>query len=85
MLVIPNRMNILHGSPRPWVLAGASVYFNSGLLYIDLAAPTTAGPMLGSIAGGRILNKLSNETIQMMFLIIVILLTVEMLYKGVML
>ncbi len=64
-------------------LAGASVYFNSGLLFIDLAAPMAAGTMLGSIAGGRILNKLSNKTVQMMFLVIIILLTVEMLYKGV--
>jgi uncharacterized membrane protein YfcA len=63
-------------------LAGASVYFNSGLLYIDLAAPMAAGTMLGSIAGGRILNKLSNKTVQMMFMVIVILLTIEMLYKG---
>jgi uncharacterized protein len=66
-------------------LAGASVYFNSGLLYIDLAAPMAAGTLLGSIAGGRILNKLSNKTVQIMFLVIVILLTVEMLYKGFML
>jgi uncharacterized membrane protein YfcA len=63
-------------------LAGASVYFNSGLLYIDLAAPMAAGTMLGSIAGGRILNKLSNKTVQIMFLVIVVLLTIEMLYKG---
>jgi uncharacterized protein len=66
-------------------LAGASVYFNSGLLYIDLAAPMAAGTLLGSIAGGRILNKLSNKIVQIMFLVIVILLTVEMLYKGFML
>jgi uncharacterized protein len=64
-------------------LAGASVYFNSGLRYIDLAAPMAAGTMLGSIAGCRILNKLSNKTVQMMFSVVVILLTVEMLYKGV--
>jgi uncharacterized protein len=64
-------------------LAGASVYFNSGLLYVDLAAPMAAGTMLGSIAGGRILNKLSNKTVQVIFLVIVIVLTVQMLYKGV--
>jgi uncharacterized protein len=63
-------------------LAGASIYFDSGLLYVDLAAPMVAGTILGSIAGGRILNKLSNKTVRVMFLVIVVLLTVEMLYKG---
>jgi uncharacterized membrane protein YfcA len=64
-------------------LAGASVYFASGLLYIDLAAPMAIGTMIGSLAGGRILNKLSNKTVRMMFLIIVAILAIQMLYKGI--
>lgn len=64
-------------------LAGASVYFASGLLYIDLAAPMAIGTMIGSLAGGRILNKLSNKTVRMMFLVIVAILAIQMLYKGI--
>lgn len=64
-------------------LAGASVYFASGLLYIDLAAPMVIGTMIGSLAGERILNKLSNKIVRMMFLVIVAILTIQMLYKGI--
>jgi uncharacterized membrane protein YfcA len=64
-------------------LAGASVYFASGLLYIDLAAPMAIGTMIGSLAGGRILNKLSNKIVRMMFLVIVAILTIQMIYKGI--
>jgi len=66
-------------------LAGASIYFASGFLYIDLVAPMAIGTMIGSVAGSRILNKLSNKIVRTMFLVIVAILTIQMLYKGIML
>lgn len=64
-------------------LAGVSVYFNSGLLYVDLAAPMVLGTIVGSMAGSKILNRFSNKAIRILFLVIIAILIVKMLYKGI--
>jgi uncharacterized protein len=64
-------------------LAGVSVYLFSGLLNLTLMAPMAIGTTIGALVGGRILNRLSNRTIRILFFIIVALLIVQMLYKGV--
>jgi uncharacterized membrane protein YfcA len=64
-------------------LAGASVYFFSGLLYLDLAAPMMIGTTLGAFMGGRSLNRIRNSTVRRLFLVVVLLVIVEMLYKGI--
>ncbi len=63
-------------------LAGASVYFASGLLFVGLAAPMAVGTIIGAVAGGRILNRIPNRIIRYLFLAIVLVLIVQMLYKG---
>jgi len=64
-------------------LAGASVYIFSGLLYLDLAAPMMIGTTLGAFLGGRSLNRIRSSTLHRLFLVVVLLVMVEMLYKGV--
>lgn len=64
-------------------LAGTSVYLLSSLLNITLMAPLAIGTTIGSIAGGRVLNKLGDATLRILFFIIVIFLIAQMLYKGV--
>lgn len=64
-------------------LAGASVYFSTGLLYVGLAAPMAVGTSIGGIIGGRILNRFRNRTLKAIFLIIVTYLIIQMLYKGI--
>ncbi len=64
-------------------LAGASVYFASGMLYVNLAAPMAVGTTLGAMAGGRILNHLTNKTIRILFLLILVYVIVQMLYSGI--
>ena len=64
-------------------LAGASVYFSSGILYLGLAAPMAVGTTAGALTGARILNRFSNRRIRLLFLIIVASLIIQMLYKGV--
>jgi hypothetical protein len=64
-------------------LAGVSIYFASGLLYIDLAAPMAVGTIAGSVAGSKVLNRFSNKSIRIFFLIIVAVLIVQMFYKGI--
>ncbi len=64
-------------------LAGASVYFASGLLFVGLAAPMAVGTTIGAVAGGRLLNRIPNRIIRYLFLAIVLVLIVQMLYKGI--
>ena len=57
-------------------LAGASVYFASNLLFVSLAAPMAIGTTVGALAGGRILNRISNRMIRYLFLIIIVVLII---------
>jgi uncharacterized membrane protein YfcA len=86
--------NILHMPPKVasttsnfiigmTALAGASVYFFSGLLNLTLMAPMAVGTTVGSIAGGRLLNRLRNRGLRIMFYVVVVYLVVQMIYKGV--
>jgi uncharacterized membrane protein YfcA len=64
-------------------LAGTSVYFFSGLLNLTLMAPMAVGTTIGAVAGGRILNKLRNRSLKILFYLIIVFLMGQMLYKGV--
>lgn len=64
-------------------LAGVSVYLFSGLLNLTLMAPMIVGTTVGALAGGRVLNKLSDRLLRVLFFFIVAYLIVQMLYKGV--
>ena len=64
-------------------LAGTSVYLYSGLLNLTLMGPMAVGTTLGAVLGGRVLNKMRNRTLRMLFFIIVAFLIVQMVYKGV--
>ncbi len=64
-------------------LAGVSVYLFSGLLNLTLMVPMAVGTTVGAVVGGRILNKISNRTLRILFFVIVAFLIAQMLYKGV--
>ena len=64
-------------------LAGTSVYLYSGLLNITLMAPMAVGATIGALVGGRLLNKLRDRTLRILFDVIVIFLIAQMLYKGI--
>jgi len=64
-------------------LAGASVFFSTGLLYVGLAAPMAVGTSVGAVIGGRILNRFRSRTLKIIFFVIVTYLILQMLYKGV--
>jgi uncharacterized protein len=64
-------------------LAGASVYLAAGLITPTLAAPVALGVVGGAILGTRVLVRLSNHAVRRFFLVVLILLAVEMLYRGV--
>ncbi len=64
-------------------LAGVSVYLFSGLLNLTLMAPMAIGVTIGAIIGGRILNKLNNKTLRILFFVIIVYLIIQMVYKGI--
>jgi uncharacterized membrane protein YfcA len=64
-------------------LAGASVYFTSGFVYLDLVAPLAIGTTVGSMMGARVLPRLKNKTVRSFFLVVLVLLIVDMVWKGV--
>jgi uncharacterized protein len=64
-------------------LAGASVYLFSGLLNVTLMAPMAIGVTVGAVVGGRLLNRIHDKNLRILFLVIVVLLIIQMLYKGV--
>jgi uncharacterized membrane protein YfcA len=63
-------------------LAGTSVYLFSGYLNLTLMAPMAIGTTLGAIAGGRVLNKLSDRLLRRLFFCVVVMVVAQMLYKG---
>jgi uncharacterized membrane protein YfcA len=86
--------NILHLPPKVasttsnfiigmTALAGLSVYLASGLMNLTLMAPMAIGATIGAIIGGRVLNRLNDRVLQILFFIVVIYLIIQMLYKGV--
>jgi uncharacterized protein len=64
-------------------LAATSVYLFSGLLNITLMAPIAVGATIGSIIGGRVLNRLNDIAVRVMFYLIILYLVVQMLIKGI--
>ena len=63
-------------------LAGTSVYFVSGLLNLTLMGPLALGTTIGAVVGGRVLNRLGNRSLRILFFVIVSFLIAQMLYKG---
>jgi uncharacterized membrane protein YfcA len=64
-------------------LAGASVYLAAGLIDPRLAAPVILGITLGAFLGTRLLVRMSNMAVRRFFLFILLILAVEMVYRGV--
>ncbi len=64
-------------------LAGTSVYLFSGLLNLTLMAPMAVGTTIGALAGGRVLNRFRDKSLRIIFLVVVIFLIAQMLYKGI--
>jgi uncharacterized membrane protein YfcA len=64
-------------------LAGVSVYIFSGLLNVTLMAPMAVGVTIGAIIGGRLLSRVRDRNLKILFLVIVTILIIQMLYKGV--
>lgn len=64
-------------------LAGTSVYLAAGLIHPALAAPVILGVVAGAFLGTRLLVRLSNQSVRLFFLVILLALAVEMIVRGI--
>ncbi len=62
--------------------ASAGIYFSRGEVLPLVAAPVALGVLLGAILGARILTHLSNRTLRMIFLPIMIVIALQMILRG---
>jgi len=64
-------------------LAGTSVYLAAGLITPGLAAPVVLGVVVGAFLGTRLLVRLTNQSVRRLFLGVLLVLAVEMIFRGV--
>lgn len=63
--------------------ASAGVYFSRGDINPFIAAPVAMGVLIGSVAGSRLLGRLEQRSIRIIFVLVLVYVAVEMLFKGV--
>jgi uncharacterized membrane protein YfcA len=63
--------------------ASAGVYFARGDIDPFVAAPVAAGVLLGATAGSHLLGKLHSNKIRVVFVIVLVWISLQMLWKGV--
>jgi hypothetical protein len=61
---------------------GAGVYFSRGYIDPGLTFPIVIGVLLGALSGAKILSKIDSRILRIIFSIVIILLALEMIYKG---
>ena len=62
--------------------ASAGVYFSRGKIDPFIAAPVAAGVLAGAILGSRLLGRLNNQFIRVVFVIVLLAVSGQMLWKG---
>ena len=62
--------------------ASAGVYFARGDISPVVAAPVAAGVLIGATAGSLVLPRLENRWIRIMFVVVLLWISAQMLWKG---
>src|SRR4029078_8712070 len=63
--------------------ASAGVYFMRGDIDPFVAAPVAVGVLIGALIGSNLLPKLQSSTIRLFFLLVLLWISAQMLFKGV--
>lgn len=63
-------------------LAGTSVYLAAGLVNPGLAVPVILGVVAGAFLGTRVLVRLTNQSVRLFFLVILLAMAIEMIARG---
>jgi uncharacterized protein len=62
--------------------ASAGIYFSRGDVPPLVAAPVALGVLLGAFLGTRLLTHLSNKTLRLIFIPVMMLIALEMVLRG---
>jgi len=63
--------------------ASAGVYFARGQIDPIIAAPVAAGVLGGATIGARVLGKIENKMVRLIFVVVLIVIALEMFQRGV--
>ena len=63
--------------------ASAGIYFVRGDIDPFVAAPVAIGVLLGAVVGSRLLGRLQNATIRVVFVVVLVVIAAQMIWKGV--
>jgi len=63
--------------------ASAGVYFVRGDIDPFVAAPVALGVMIGAYAGSRVMGRIPAATLRMVFVVVVLVVASQMLWKGI--
>jgi len=63
--------------------ASAGVYFARGQIDPIIAAPVAAGVLLGATVGAKVLGRIASKTVRLVFVVVLVVISLEMLQKGV--
>ena len=62
--------------------ASAGIYFVRGDIDPFVAGPVAVGVLLGAIIGSKLLGRLQNSTIRVVFVVVLVVIAVQMIWKG---
>ena len=62
--------------------AGASAYYFSGNIEPNITLPVALGALLGATIGSRIMPYIDTKILRVLFFIVILIATLQMLYKG---
>ncbi|MDF2535807.1 MAG: hypothetical protein K0R18_1966 [Bacillales bacterium] len=63
--------------------ASAAIYFFRGDIDPKITAPVALGVLAGSIVGARVMQKLPNKTIRLIFIPVITFISIQMIWKGI--
>jgi uncharacterized membrane protein YfcA len=62
--------------------ASAGIYFSRGDIRPVIAAPVALGILVGALVGAKVLARLRNKTVRLIFLPILVIIALEMILRG---
>jgi len=62
--------------------ASAGIYLSRGDVDPQIAAPVALGILVGALAGGRLLNRVSNRSVRLIFLPVLVAVGLETIGRG---
>jgi uncharacterized membrane protein YfcA len=62
--------------------ASAGIYFSRGDIPPLIAAPVALGVLAGAFIGSRLLTRLSNKTLRLIFLPVLVVIAIQMVMRG---